>query len=60
MTAPLPKKKAPFVRFVNLYAANEGKVHVGTNLHRSRSAAIRTAGTHRIATLKITTTVEVV
>lgn len=57
---PLPRKKAPFVRFVNVYAKDGGRFEIGTGVHLSRAKAIRSAGTHRIATLKITTTVEVV
>lgn len=57
----LPKKAAPFVWFVNLYAANsKGEHSISTVIYTSRARAIRKAQPRRIATLKVTTTVEVV
>lgn len=56
-----PKKGAPFVRYVNFYQADRHGAHsISTKIYKRRARAIKNAQLGRIATLKITTTVEVV
>lgn len=47
------------VKFVNLYAKNDGKFECGTGAHKTEKKAVDAAGANRIATLRIETNVKV-